>query len=372
MSNPGSDRPSGRDWLARVRADAPVESFRILNVCGGHERAIGQAGLRAALPPSLDVIPGPGCPVCVCPEEDVHDAIRLAAEEDITVVAFGDMLDVPINVPRREPGSLAQARAAGADVRSIASPQQAVALAEHMPHRPIVFFAAGFETTMAPVAAMIDAGMPDNLFMLVAGRRTWPAVQHLLADGDAAFDALIAPGHVATIMGAQEWAFVPEQHRIPTAVAGFHAESLLAAIHAVITQHRAGDARLDNQYPEVVRPDGNVGARRVLEQVFEDFDANWRGIGRIPRSGFRLAPAHRGRDARVAFGLEEHQERRRIGEMPPGCDCARVVLGQIRPNECRLYGTGCRPDHPIGPCMVSDEGACRIWLQEGVREQGRP
>ena len=369
MLRPHTNAISGPEWLARIHHDAPSTSFRILNVCGGHERSIGHAGLRAALPRSIELIPGPGCPVCVCPEEDLYDAIQLARRGDVTVVAFGDMLNVPVNAPKREPRSLAQTRAEGADVRPIASPLQAVAIAEAEPTQPVVFFAAGFETTMAPVAAMLAQGVPDNLSVLLAGRRTWPAVAHLLATGEAAFDALIAPGHVATIMGADEWAFVADEHKIPTAVAGFHVESLLAATHAVIAQHRDDRVALENHYPELVLPHGNMGAQRILSDVFEVVDANWRGIGEIPESGYQLNPAYGRYDARIAFSLRTDQTRKRLGEMPPGCDCANVVLGQIYPNECRLYGAACRPDHPIGPCMVSDEGACRIWWSNGIRTQ---
>ena len=362
---------SASDWLKRLHAAARSDPVRVLNVCGGHERSIGHAGLRAALPSTIELIPGPGCPVCVCPEEDLYDAIQLARRGSVTVVAFGDMLNVPVNAPKREPRTLSQARAAGADVRPIASPLQAVEIARSDSNQTVVFFAAGFETTMAPVAAMLAQGVPDNLYVLLSGRRTWPAVAHLLATGEAAFDALIAPGHVSTIMGAEEWAFVTKQYGIPTAIAGFHIESLLAATHAVITQQAEGRVALENHYPELVRPQGNVGARGILSQVFDVIDANWRGIGEIPASGYRLGTDYARYDARSAFSLSTDQTRKRLGEMPPGCDCAKVVLGQIYPNECRLYGAACRPNHPIGPCMVSDEGACRIWWSNGVRTQQR-
>ena len=357
-----------RTWLDRIRDLPLTERVRILNVCGGHERSIAMAGLRGALPKQIELIPGPGCPVCVCPEEDVYAAIRMALEEPVILVAFGDMLRVPVNVPKREPRSLEQARAAGADVRPIASPVEAVAIAAAHPQQTVVFFAAGFETTMAPVAAMLAAGVPDNLLLLLSGRRTWPAVAMLLETGQAGFEALVAPGHVSTVMGPAEWNFVVQQHGLPAAVAGFSAESLLAGFYSVLRQHLESRPFLDNCYPEVVRADGNLTARRLLDQVFDVVDANWRGIGVIPRSGYGLSPAYARHDARQRLADTTAGDRKRAGEMPPGCDCARVVLGRIYPNQCRLYGRGCNPRHPIGPCMVSDEGACRIWWASGVRE----
>lgn len=339
-----------------------------MNVCGGHERSITLAGLRSALPTSVELIPGPGCPVCVCPEEDVYQAIQIALREPVILVTFGDMLRVPVNAARGDIRTLEQARTAGADIRPIASPLEAVALAKAEPDKQVVFFAAGFETTMAPVAAMVAAGIPGNLGLLLSGRLTWPAVSMLLASDTPGFHGLVAPGHVATVMGAHEWNFVPQQHRIPAAVAGFSAESLLSAFYSVLRQIASGKLFLDNCYSEVVSEQGNTRAQSVMRAVFTISDANWRGIGVIPASGFALQAAYQAHDARVQFShLMDSTQRKRAGAMPPGCDCAQVVLGRIYPNECRLYGGGCNPRNPVGPCMVSEEGACRIWWSGGLR-----
>ena len=359
---------SAKTWLERIRALPLPEKVRIMNVCGGHERSISMAGLRGALPPAIELIPGPGCPVCICPEEDIYDAIQLALHEDVTLVAFGDMLRVPVNVPKGEIRSLEQAKAAGADIRPIASPMEATAIARANPDRPVVFFAAGFETTTAPVAAMLVAGVPENMFVLLSGRLTWPAVAMLLDSDTPGFDALIAPGHVATVMGPEEWEFVVEKHGLPAAVAGFTPESLLSAIYSTLRQLIEDRRFLDNCYPELVRPGGNPTARRHLAQVMEVVDSNWRGVGVIPASGFELRPAYAGHNTRQVLPSRTEPDRRRAGQMPPGCDCARVVLGKIYPNECRIYGKACTPRTPIGPCMVSDEGACRIWWANGIRE----
>jgi hydrogenase expression/formation protein HypD len=359
---------TARQWLDRIQALDLPRTFKIMNVCGGHERSITMAGLRGALPPKVELVPGPGCPVCICPEEAVYQAIQIARHEAVTLVAFGDMLRVPVNVHKGEVRTLEQAKAAGADIRSIASPLEAVSIARADPGRPVVFFAAGFETTTAPVAAMLAQGAPANLSVLLAGRLTWPAVAMLLDSGQPGFDALIAPGHVSTVMGPEEWAFVPHQHGIPAAIGGFTSESLLAGMYSVLRQLLEGSCFLDNCYPELVRPGGNPTARRHLGEVMQVVDASWRGIGTIPASGFALRESYRAHDAEARFPTYADPERKRAGQMPPGCDCTRVVLGKIYPDQCYLYGRACTPRTPIGPCMVSDEGACRIWWASGVRK----
>jgi hydrogenase expression/formation protein HypD len=243
-----------------------------------------------------------------------------------------------------------------------------VSIARANPAKPVVFFAAGFETTTAPVAAMLVQGVPENLSVLLSGRLTWPAVSMLLDSGIPGFDALIAPGHVSTIMGSEEWGFVVDKYNIPAAVAGFEPVSLLAAMYSTLRQLNEGRFFLDNCYPELVKPGGNKSAQAHLHKAMEIYDANWRGIGTIPASGYRLDKAYGHHDSSKIFPSYADDARKRAGQMPPGCDCAQVVLGKIYPNECRLFGKACLPRNPIGPCMVSDEGACRIWWAGGIRE----
>jgi hydrogenase expression/formation protein HypD len=357
---------SAPDWLARINALPANRRVRIMNVCGGHERTISMSGLRRALPSHIELIPGPGCPVCVCPEEDIYQAMQLARRPEVILVAFGDMLRVPVNSAKGEPRSLEQVKALGADVRPIASPREAVQIARANPGRQTVFFAAGFETTVAPVAAMLLEGAPENLLVLLSGRLTWPAVAMLLESGQPGFDALVAPGHVATVMGPEDWNFVPEQHRIPAAIAGFAPQSLLAAFYSVLRQLSEGKVFLDNCYPEAVRIGGNPEARRQMQEVLDVADANWRGIGTIPASGFALNARFAQHDARKHFPDFNDSARARAGRMPPGCGCAEVVLGRRYPDQCALYGAACTPRTPVGPCMVSDEGACRIWWASGA------
>jgi len=371
-----TEKLNARSWLLKLNGlmSSPQakkkfakKPFKIMNICGGHERSISMAGMRDALHPQIELIPGPGCPVCICPEEDIYQAIQLALQEDIILVAFGDMLRVPVNVAKKSIHSLQQAKTAGADIRPIASPLEARQIALDNPHQQVVFFAAGFETTSAPTAGLISEGIPDNLLFLLSGRLTWPAIALLLESGTPGFDALIAPGHVATIMGAEQWRFIIEQHQLPAAVAGFEPDSLLAAFYSVLRQAIDNRLFLDNCYPQLVRDKGNLTAKKQLTQTMDIIDANWRGIGIIPASGFELKAAWDQHNARKIFPDYAHSARRHIGEMPAGCDCANVVLGKKYPDQCKLYGTACTPKEPVGPCMVSDEGACRIWWAHGKR-----
>ena len=357
---------SAAEWLDRIRRLPLKEEVRVLNVCGGHERTLAHSGLRRALPPNVKVIPGPGCPVCICPEEDVYDAIQLALTQPIILVAFGDMLRVPVSVAKNQVRSLEQAKAAGADVRPLASPEQALNIARENPSTTVVFFVAGFETTLAPIAAMIQQGVPRNLSFLVSGRLTWPAVAMLLDSEEVGFEALVAPGHVATIMGSDEWQFVV-RHGMPAAIGGFKPETLLAALYSVLRQRMEGRVFLDNCYAETVKPGGNRVARECLAQTMEVVDAKWRGIGTIARSGFQLRPELASLDARQKFDIQIGSRPAARAEMPPGCDCARVILGKVLPSDCYLYGRACTPRTPIGPCMVSDEGACHVWWSAGTR-----
>ena len=366
---------SSREWLRRIHAlprPAATSAFRIMNVCGGHERTLSMTGMRTLLPDYIELIPGPGCPVCICPEEDVSLAIAMALNHDITLLSFGDMLRVPVNISAVEqraglPRTLAQAAARGADVRPIASPLEAIMMARQNPARRFVFFAVGFETTMAPIAAMLDQGLTDNLLLLLSGRRTLPAVTALLSSGAVNFDALIAPGHVATIMGYDEWRIVSERYQLPCAVAGFTSETLLAAVYSVLRQYHERRCFIDNCYPSLVTARGNPTACTSLARQLDIGTAAWRGLGEIPASGFELKPHWHEHDARLYYSPEHTARHRQATAMPPGCDCARVVCGQIYPDQCRLYGTHCTPANAVGPCMVSDEGACHIWWQSGRR-----
>lgn len=345
-------------WLERIRALPPRENaFHILNVCGGHERSISEAGIRSLLPDWIELVPGPGCPVCVCANEDLQTAIALAESGKI-LVAYGDMLRVPTNTRT----SLLSAKAAGADVRPVASPLEALEIAQQNLDKDVVFFAAGFETSFAPLAAMISAmPLPNNLSFLLAGKLTWPAVECLLeSDTAKKIDGLIAPGHVATVMGKRQWDFCLEKYGIPTAVSGFTSESLLKAMYWVLTDP---STQVQNAYAEVVTDEGNQRAQAQLEAAFTIVDGAWRGLGTISDSAYELSENYRTRDAKLKWpelAVTEVIE----SDMPKGCSCADVVMARKLPSECQLFDNGCTPERPLGPCMVSDEGACQIWYSQ--------
>ncbi len=354
------------EGVREVSIDRP---FRVMNVCGGHERTIAAGGIRSIVSDQIQLIAGPGCPVCICPEEDIVEAIELALSEKVILLSFGDMLRVPVFSRSNQPRSLLAAKREGADIRPIASPTDAIVIASANPQRQVVFFAVGFETTMAPIAALLAEGVPKNLTILLSGRLTWPAVKMLLCDNAEAFDALIAPGHVSTIMGSNEWSFVSKNYHIPTAIAGFHGESILLALNILLDQKAKGQAKLENCYSEVVKPQGNLFAQKVLRRVMKVSNSNWRGIGVIPSSGLTLCDDFSVVDARVRFGNTRSQTSSITSVVPAGARCADVVLGKINPDRCTLFGSSCTPSNPAGPCMVSDEGACKIWLSSSLNRE---
>lgn len=363
---------SAQYWLDKIKSLPLKNSLRIMNVCGGHERTLSSAGLRSLLPEEIKLIPGPGCPVCICPEESIHFAIRLSEQSHVKLVSFGDMLRVPVSkkTAKSTATTLLESRSKGHDVIAVASPLEVLELARQNPSKILVFFIAGFETTLAPIVAMLEQGLPDNVKLLIAARKTWPIVQYLLSSPSNNLDALIAPGHVASVMGGQEWVFVTEQFNVPCAIAGFNQSSLLAAIYSVCRQTLENKIFLDNCYAAVVNNNGNPTAKNLIEKYFSVYDANWRGIGIVENSGFCLQQEYKHWNAENLFSdlwqdiLQEERQQKK--DMPAGCDCDQVVLGKIQPNECRLFGKACSPAQPIGPCMVSDEGACHIWWNTGA------
>ena len=354
--------------LQRLTELLPTERFRVLNVCGGHERAISRSGLRTMLDHNIELIPGPGCPVCICPEEDIATAISIAIQNDVILLSFGDMLRVPIYQTSCAFHSLQDAKSHGADIQPIASPLEVLSIAHQNPDKRVVFFAVGFETTMAPIAAMLLQDIPDNVSILLSGRLTWPAVSYLLKDNSNSFDALIAPGHVATVMGIDEWKFVADDYHLPIAVAGFHPESLLLALHSLLEQKSLNKYTLSNCYQELVKSTGNAHAQACIWSTMRLVDANWRGIGVIPDSGLVLRPELKHLDAHRHFDIAIPDKT--SAELPPGALCSEVVMGKQVPTDCPLYGNACTPRTAVGACMVSDEGACRIWWS--TVQDGRP
>ncbi len=352
---------------ARALADAlrrNVEALgrpvQLMHVCGSHEQAIARFGLRALLPPGLRLIMGPGCPVCVTDAPEVDEAVALAGD-GVRVCTYGDMLRLPGTAR-----SLADAQADGAKVEVVYSVDQAQEHARRHPGEEVCFFASGFETTAVATAAAALAGPPRNFSILSVHKWVPAAMEVVAASREKRIDGYLAAGHAATITG---WAiFEPFARRTgaPVAVAGFEPLDILAALVEVTALLREGRAEVANVYPRCVTREGNRPAQRALWQVFEQRDGRWRGIAGVPGGNLSLAPAFAGLDARRRFRIDTAAVRdEAAAEEAKGCVCGSIMLGLAEPTDCPLFGKACRPESPVGACMVSSEGQCRIWQTYG-------
>ncbi len=338
-----------REIIRHIQFLVPEDrKIKIMNVCGSHEHTIAYSGIRSVIPESLELVPGPGCPVCVCPESDIINAITLSKRDDVILVTYGDMLRVPT-----KQGSI---MAEGKNFRIITSPSEGVKIARSNPDKKIVFFSIGFETTTAPTAAILEMGVPENLYVLSSHRLTPRIMQVLVDDADIGIDGFVAPGHVSAIVGSNAWNVFSEKYGIPTVVAGFDIDNLVFGILEILRQLKNGKAETSNVYNSVVRPEGNMQAQKLMEKHFKISSVNWRGIGYIPNSGLELKDEYSDRDAKKVFELEEVKE-----EKVPGCICGTIIMGKAYSSECKLFRKVCSPKNPQGPCMVSFEGACNIW-----------
>lgn len=351
------DPTLARALVEQIRHEA-THPIRIMEFCGGHTHAIFRFGLRELLADAVELRSGPGCPVCVTASADLDRAIALADAPDVLLATFGDMVRVPGSA-----GDLQAARARGADVRIVYSPADAVALAREHPQREVVFLGVGFETTAPGIAAALlqaEAERVPNFSVLSLHKLTPPATRAILAAGEIALDGILGPGHVSAIIGSAAWEFLPREYGIPVAISGFEPLDLLSAIAALVRAAIHDEPAVINTYARGVRPQGNPVALDLLARVFEVDTAEWRGFGNIPTSGLSLRATFAHRDAARRFPVEVTPSRE-----PPGCRCGEVLRGVIAPPECALYGRLCTPRHPIGPCMVSAEGACAAYYQYG-------
>jgi len=335
------------------------DALRIMEVCGTHTMVIAASGLRSLLPEGLKLISGPGCPVCVTDQAYVDQAVALALRGQAVIATYGDMVRVP-----GSSGSLADARARGAAVEVVYSADQAVELARKAPGRQVVFLAVGFETTtpgtaMAVLRARNEA--VDNFKVLTAHKVILPAMRALLADGQARIDGFLCPGHVSVILGWRAYQPLVAEFGRPCVVAGFDPGQVVAGIEEILVQLAANQPRCCTVYPSVA-PEGNVEARRIIGLVFEGCDAAWRALGVIPASGLKLREEFAAQDAARCFDLPEVASRE-----PAGCRCGEVITGRCDPTDCGMFGVRCAPASPIGPCMVSSEGACAAAYKYGRR-----
>jgi hydrogenase expression/formation protein HypD len=328
----------------------------LMEICGGQTHTIMRYGIDELLPEGVELVHGPGCPVCVTPLETIDKAIALASRPDVTLVSYGDMLRVP-----GSRSDLFRAKANGADVRMVYSPAEAVKIASRLPDRKVVFLAIGFETT-APANAMAAwmAKRQDlpNFSMLVSHVLVPPAIHTLLASPQNRVQGFIAPGHVCTVMGCEEYEVLASEFRVPIVVGGFEPVDLLQAILMLVKQLEAGEARVENQYVRSVSYQGNLFAQQVMREVFEVADQKWRGIGLIPNSGLQLRREYGAYDANRLFDLDLI-----TADEPAECISALVLQGLKKPPDCSAFGKRCTPENPLGALMVSSEGACAAYYQ---------
>jgi hydrogenase expression/formation protein HypD len=337
-----------RDRLERLVA-AVDGDVRVMHVCGSHEEAIAEFGIRSVLPDGLTVAMGPGCPVCVTDRPEVDEAVALA-EAGHVVATYGDM----IRVPGTEK-SLAAARDAGADVRTVYSASEAADIARET-DREVVFFATGFETTAAPTAAVLREGPPVNFSVLSAHKYVPPAMDVVADHPDTRIDGFLAAGHAATVTGTDVFESVVERHDLPVVVAGFEPLDVLAALVFLLEDLRDGEATVTNAYPRCVADAGNERARTALWEVFERVPGEWRGIAQVPDASLRIREPYAEYDARRRFEIETPADDGRGSD----CICGEIMAGRAAPRDCPLFGEACTPRSPVGACMVSDEGPCRI------------
>ena len=335
------------------------ERVRLMEVCGTHTMAIFRFGLRQLLPPEVELVSGPGCPVCVTAAGEVDRAVELSLRPGVRVACFGDMIRVPGSGP-----SLAQARARGGKAQVVYSSFDALDLARNHPDETVVFLGIGFETTAPTVAAALlkarDEGLA-NFCVLSSHKLLPPALEALLSGGRSRIDGFLMPGHVSTIIGAKSYEPVAQRHQVPCVVTGFEPNDILAAVLMLLRELAGGSHRVMVQYHRGACWEGNPQARAVMEKVFQPVDSLWRGLGRIPGSGLRLRPEFADFDARVRFDLPELDQLE--VKDPPGCRCGEVLQGILRPPQCGLFRTTCTPQSPLGPCMVSSEGTCAAYFK---------
>lgn len=330
-----------------------IGNVNLMEVCGTHTMSIAKSGIRSLLPQNVKLLSGPGCPVCVTPPEVIDAYLALAMEKDIILCTYGDLMRVPGSA---RGDNLHRRKALGAQVEIVYSPLDALELAKEKPERQVVFLGAGFETTAPGTAvALLEAKAQgvSNFTVLSMLKRVEPALRALMQDPEFNVQGFLCPGHVATILGEGGFRFLPEEYQMPAVIAGFEPEEILNAIDLLLEQIESHCPRLQNAYPAAVRPEGNPAARKVMEQVLMHRDDLWRGLGSIPQSGLGLRPEYADWDAEKRFQLTYVETKM---ELP--CRCGEVIQGKLSPQSCPLFGTVCVPEEPVGPCMVSGEGAC--------------
>ena len=334
------------------------KNLRFMEVCGTHTVSIFRSGIRQILPKNIELVSGPGCPVCVTPDDYIDKAIAYAKKSDVIIATFGDMLKVP-----GSRSSLAKESSAGADIRVVYSPLDSLKIALENPEKRVIFLAVGFETTAPTAAATVLAAKAQglkNLFMLSSQKLVPPALRMLLADPQVKVDGFLLPGHVAVVIGSRAFDFLAEEYKIPSAVSGFEADEILTALTSLLEQLDKNRVEVANDYKSVVREEGNISAKKILSQVYKPVAANWRGMGKIENSGLKM------RKEFSDYDIEQVEPVKiEASERQTKCRCGEVLRGVILPTDCSLFGKVCQPLHAVGPCMVSVEGVCSAWFKYG-------
>jgi hydrogenase expression/formation protein HypD len=334
------------------------QKVRLMEFCGGHTVAIFKYGIRQALPPNIELVSGPGCPVCVTATSDIDKAIALAMVPGVIIASFGDMLRVP-----GSRASLQQARAAGADVRIVYSALDALKIAQENPSKTVAFIGVGFETTAPTIAASVLQAKEqkiENYRVLSLHKLCPPVIKTILDAGEVKLNGLICPGHVSAVTGSNAWEFVARDYGIPCVVAGFEPTDILQCVDMLVTQVENKQSKVEIAYKRGVTPEGNLQAQKIMLQVFEPCPANWRGMGKVPASGLKLRQKFADFDAEVAFDIKPEP-----AIEPKGCICGEILRGVKTPADCRLFRKICSPENPVGPCMVSSEGSCSAYYLYG-------
>jgi len=339
--------------------DGDSRSYNFMEVCGTHTNTFFRFGLRSLLPENVQLISGPGCPVCVTDTSYIDNSISFAGLKDVIITTFGDMMKVP-----GSSSSLYHERARGHDVRMVYSTLDALKIAERSPFKKVIFLAVGFETTAPTIGiAILEAKKRNikNFFIYSAHKLIPPALKQLLKDSDIRIDGFILPAHVSTIIGLTPYQFL-EKFNIPGVIAGFEPLDMLQGIAMLLNQLKSGKRGIEVQYDRVVKKEGNKKAQRVLKKVFKVSDAKWRGLGDIPRSGLKLRGEFRDFDAERRFKIKNARPYLRSERY---CICGEILKGKNKPKDCKLFAKVCTPDDPKGPCMVSSEGSCSIYYKYG-------
>ena len=347
--------------LAERIARRSTKTIRLMEFCGGHTHAILRYGIRQLVPKTVEMRSGPGCPVCVTATADLDKAIALANLPNVIITTFGDMVRVPGSY-----SSLQQAKAQGADVRVVYSTIDAVEIARANPAKSVVFIGIGFETTAPTAAASILKAQQEkihNFYVLSLNKMTPPVMKALLDSGEVELDGIICPGHVSVIIGSQPYESIARDYGVACVISGFEPLDILLCIDELVEQVEKGEPKVEIAYPRGVKPEGNRKARQLMEQVFEVGEANWRGIGIITQSGLKIRGEYQQFDADKVFPVSLKPPRE-----PKGCRCGDVIRGAATPLECKLFRNVCTPESPVGPCMVSSEGACAAYYQYGTGE----